>query len=99
MEFLVGGKLEIGDVVIVPWAYRSLNIGIYAGEGKNTQRWWDIHNVISWELFKAKKPSVNYIRRYDNWSMVKISIDTITNYELRNNVEIALKVLKERKLI
>jgi hypothetical protein len=104
MELKFGGKLEIGDPIIVSYGH-GIDFGLFAGYGRGTIQYYLPGGIIYHDEAAARKGTKPkfykaYIRG-DNmkYRVVKVTPDILFNEEDAIQYERAIEILKQENII
>ena len=104
MDLKLGGKLEIGDLILVSYSHAFV-LGIFAGHGKGTIQFYTPAGII----YRYEHPIESntklmlykdYIHGYNvKRRVVKVNKDVLHNDEDIENYEKAIEILKLENII
>jgi hypothetical protein len=104
MDLKLGGKLKIGDVILVSYSH-GFSVGLFAGNGRNTIQFYEpVHIVYTYDyaIENSKKPKFwkNYIGGNNLESrVVKVDKSIFHNEEDITDYEKAIEILKLENII
>ncbi len=104
MKLRLGGKLEIGDPLLIGYA-SSIEFGIFAGYGRGTIQYYTPNGIISeyeYAISKKIKPKFYkaYIHGYTTANRVaKVNPEILHNTEDIKQYEQAIEILKLENII
>jgi hypothetical protein len=104
MELRYGGKLELGDPIIVSYG-SGMFFGLFAGYGRGTVQYYIPNSIIyNAEHAQRNNKKAKFYKAYVHGSSVKYRIlkvtpDILHNKEDREEYEQAIEILKQEKII
>ena len=104
MELKLGGKLEIGDPILVSYGH-GMTFGLFAGYGRGTIQYYTCDGIIyNYEGAKSRNKKPQFWKGYIHGSNVsdrvaKINKDILYSIELLKKYEEAIDILKQENII
>jgi len=104
MELRFGGKLEIGDPILVSYT-NGMIFGLFAGYGRGTIQYYTCDGVIySYQGAKSINEKPKFYKGYIHGSNVsdrvaKVNKDILYSTEALNRYEEAIDILKQENIV
>jgi hypothetical protein len=104
MELRYGGKLELGDPIIVSYG-SGMFFGLFAGYGRGTIQYYTPNGIVySAEHAQRNNKKASFYKAYIHGSSVKYRVlkvtpDILHNKEDREEYEQAIEILKQENVI
>jgi hypothetical protein len=104
MELRYGGKLELGDPIIVSYG-SGMFFGLFAGYGRGTIQYYTPNGIVySAEHAQRNNKKASFYKAYIHggsvkYRVVKVNPDILHNKEDREEYEQAIEILKQEKII
>jgi len=104
MELRYGGKLELGDPIIVSYG-SGMFFGLFAGYGRGTIQYYTPNGIVySAEHAQRNNKKVRFYKAYIHggsvkYRVLKVTPDILHNKEDREEYEQAIEILKQENVI
>lgn len=104
MTLKLGGKLEIGDPILVSYAY-GMDFGLFAGYGRGTIQYYTPSGIIYQDEYARRKGTKpKFYKAYihgDNtqYRVAKVTPDVLFNEQDAINYEQAINILKLENIV
>lgn len=104
MNLKLGGKLEIGDPILVSYG-SGMTFGLFAGYGRGTIQYYTCDGIIyNYEGAKSRNEKPRFWKGYIHgsnveWRVAKVNKDILYSAEALNKYEEAIYILKQENVI
>jgi len=104
MDIKLGGKLKIGDVILVSYSH-GFTVGLFAGNGRNTIQFYTPYSVVytyDYAIENSRKPKFwkSYVSGGNLESrVVKVDKNIFHEEDDITNYEKAIEILKLENII
>jgi len=101
MKLRLGGKLEIGDPILISYG-SSMLFALFAGYGRGTIQYYIPNHVIYYASQKDGKAKFNKGYVYGSsieYRVAKVNPEVLHNQEEREEYEKAIEILKQENII
>ena len=104
MKLRLGGKLEIGDPLLIAYG-SAIEFGLFAGYGRGTVQYYTTSGIIyQYEHAMSKKIKPKFYKAYihgcnTEYRVAKVNPEVLHNTEDIKNYEQAIEILKLENIV